>query len=295
MAPTHPLNRAAVKFAELVKERSKGRLDIGVFPGAQLGGAVEMAEGVRLGTIEFTTSGNAWIEGIAPLTGVVNLPALFRDNDHAYKAMYGFVGKDVYEKHLVPLGVRPLGFVSNEFRHVTNNKRPVKTLAEMKGLKIRVPNSKVFADTVRAMGGSPVPVDWAEVFGALQQGVVDGQENPFMNIYTAKLYEVQKHLALTAHMWDVFDLLVNEKFFQKLDADLQKIVVDAGREACDFGWNEVKKDNADYLARLKRAGMQVTEVDRNEVQAAVKPTWKTYEDRNGAAGKDLIRRILDLK
>ncbi|OGR93614.1 MAG: hypothetical protein A2V88_00460 [Elusimicrobia bacterium RBG_16_66_12] len=295
MAVTHPLHRMTLKFAELVTERSRGRLDVGIFPGSQLGGAVEMAEGVRLGTIEFTPSGNAWIEGIAPMTGVVNLPGLFRDNDHAYKAMYGFVGKDVYEKNLLPLGVRPLGWVSNEFRHVTNNKRQVKTLADMKGLKIRVPNSKVFADTVRAMGGSPVPVDWAEVFGALQQGVVDGQENPFMNIYSAKLYEVQKHLALTAHMWDVYNFLMNEKFFQGLDADLQKIVLEAGREACDFGWNEVKKDNADYLAKLRRAGMQVTELDRNEVQAAVKPTWKTYEDRTGAAGRDLIQRILDLK
>ncbi|MBI2205827.1 MAG: TRAP transporter substrate-binding protein [Candidatus Rokubacteria bacterium] len=294
-ATTHPLHRAMAKFAELAKDKSKGRLDVGIFPGSQLGGAVEMAEAVRLGTIQFTPSGNAWIEGVAPMTGVVNLPALFRDNDHAYKAMYGFIGKEVYEKSLLPLGVRPLGWVSNEFRHVTNNKRPIKTLADMKGLKIRVPNSKVFAETVKAMGGNPVPVDWAEVFGALQQGVVDGQENPFMNIYTAKLYEVQKHLALTSHMWDVYDLMVNEKFFQSLDAELQKVVLAAGREACDFGWNEVKKDNADFLSKLKAAGMQVTKLDGNEVQAAVKPTWKTYEDKNGAAGRDLIQRVLDLK
>jgi TRAP-type C4-dicarboxylate transport system substrate-binding protein len=145
------------------------------------------------------------------------------------------------------------------------------------------------------MGASAVPINFGEVFGALQQGVVDGQENPFMNIYASKLYEVQKYLALTGHMWDNYNLLMNEGFFQKLDAELQKIVLEAGREACDFGWNEVKSENDNYLAKLKAVGMQVTEVNRDEVRAAVKPTWKTWEDNNGAAGRDAIQRIVDLK
>lgn len=294
-AVTTPLHIASLKLAELVKERSKGRLDLQVFPSSQLGTTTEMAEAIRLGTIDMYGCGNAFIEGIAPLTGVINVPGVFRDSDHAYRATFGFIHTDVYERGLVPLGLRPIGYVTNEFRHVTNNRRPIKTLADMKGLKIRVAPSKIMAETVQALGGSPVPIDWSELFSALQQGVVDGQENPFIQIYSAKFYEVQRHLALTAHNWDAYILLVNEKFYQGLDPELQQILVQAGKEASDVAWKESAKMTSELLAKLKGLNMQVTEVDPNEVRTAVKVVWDTWAGRVGPEGKKLIQRIVETK
>ena len=294
-ATNQPVHLASVRFAELVKERSQGRLDVGVFPSSQLGTMVELAEAVRMGTVEMYNAGNGFIETFSPRIGLVNLPGIMRDLDHAYKVMYPFALKEVYEKVLLPVGIRPLGFISNDFRHITNNRRPIKTLADLKGLKLRVPNSKTFIDTVTAMGASPVPIDWTEVFGALQQGVVDGQENPFVQIWTAKFYEVQRYLALTYHMWDMYVLLMNEKFFQSLDPDLQKIVVEAGKEASDYGWKEMGKMNAELLEKLKALGMSVTTVDKQEVQNAIKPVWNTWMERVGPEGKNLIQRVVEIK
>ena len=294
-AVSTPLHLGCLKLAELVKDRSKGRLEILVFPSSQLGTTTEMAEAVRLGTIDMYGAGNAFIEGIAPLTGVINVPGIFRDSDHAHRVTFGFVHTDVYERSLVPLGLRPIGYVTNEFRHVTNNKRPVKTLADMKGLKIRVAPSKIMEDTVRALGGSPTPIDWSQLFGALQQGVVDGQENPFIQIYSAKLYEVQRHLALTSHNWDAYILLVNEKVYQGLDPELQQLLVQTGKEASDFAWQESAKMTAELLPKLKAAGMQVTQVDPNEVRGAVKVVWDIWAGRVGADGKRLIQRIVETK
>lgn len=294
-ATTQPLHLACVRFAELTKERSQGRLDVGVFPSSQLGTMTELAQAVRMGTVEMYGAGNGFIETFSPKIGLVNLPGIMRDLDHAYKVLYPFAMSDVYEKTLLPVGIHPLGFVSNDFRHFTNNRRPLKSLADFKGLKVRVPNSKTFIDTAASLGASPVPIDWTETFGALQQGVVDGQENPFVQIWTAKFYEVQKHLALTYHMWDTYVLLINEKFFQGLDPDLQKIVVEAGREASDYGWKEMGKLNAELLEKLKAAGMAVTEINRQDVQSAVRPVWNTWQERVGAEGKGLIQRVVDTK
>jgi TRAP-type transport system periplasmic protein len=292
---THALHIACVKFAELVNERAKGRIEVSVFPSSQLGSMAELAEAVRMGTVEMYGTGNGYIETFAPKIGLVNLPGIMRDLDHAYKVMYTFAGKEVFEKNLLPVGIRIVGFVSNDFRHFTNSKRPIRTLADMKGLKFRVPNSKTFIDTVAAMGGSPVPIDWTETFSALQQGVVDGQENPFMNAWSSKLYEVQKYLTLSYHMWDVYSLTLNEKFYQSLDPDLQKIVLDSGREAADFGWKEMTKLNAETLQKLKDQGMLVTELNRQEVQNAVRPTWDSWLGRVGPDGKALIQRVLEIK
>ena len=291
---THPLQVASLKVAELVRRDSRGRIDVSVFPASQLGSAAELAEGVRMGTVEMYGTGNGYIETLAPQVGLVNLPGIMRDNDHAYKAIYSFAAKDVFEKYLLPAGIRVVGFVSNDFRHFTNSKRPIRTLADMKGLKFRVPNSKTFINTVAALGGSPVPIDWSETFSALQQGVVDGQENPFVNIYTGKLYEVQKHLTLSYHMWDTYSLALNEKFYQSLDPALQKVVLDAGRQAADLGWQELVRTNADAMTKLKEHGMLVTELNPKEVQAALRPTWDSWLERVGPEGKVLINRVTEL-
>jgi TRAP-type transport system periplasmic protein len=293
-AATHPAQLASVRFAELVKERSRGRLEISVHPSSQLGSTAEMVEGIRMGTIELHMAGDAFLEGIAPKVSLVNLPGILRDDAHAYKVMYSLMLRDVYEASLLPLGVRPLGFVSADFRHFTNNRRPLKSLADMKGLKIRVPNSKVAIDIVKALGASPVPIDWTETFGALQQGVVDGQENPLVQIHAAKFYEIQKHLALTRHQWAAFALVANEKFFQGLDPELQKIVLASGKDAADYGWQEGVKRGTELLGQLKNLGMLVTEIDGKEIQTAVKPVWNTWIERIGADGKGLIQRVLDL-
>ncbi len=295
LAATTPLHQACLKFAELVKERSGARLEIGIFPSSQLGSMTEHAEAVRLGTIEMYAAGSPFLEPFAPKMSFINLPGIMRDTDHAYKVMYSFALEEVHQPSLLQVGIRPFAYLSNDFRHFTNNKRPIRTLADLKGLKIRTMPTKSVMDTVAALGASPVPMDFSELFTALQQGVVDGQENPFMIIWSSKFYEVQKYLTLTYHMWDTFIFTVNEKFFQSLDPDLQKIVLQSGREAADFGWKEMDKTNNNCLGKLKELGMIVTEISRQEVQNAAKPVWNTWLERHGPEGKKLIQRALEIK
>ncbi len=211
--PEHPTSLGCLQFEKLVAERTKGRVKVEVYPGSQLGSERELFEALMMGTLEMGTISTSGIASFTRESGVWDLPYIFRDSGHAYRVMDGPIGKKVDEIALKKTGVRFIGYFENGWRHMTNKVRPINKPDDLKGLKIRTMTAPVMIETIRAFGASPVPIAWGEVYLALQQGVADGQENPHVNTYGAKLYEVQKYVSLTGHVYNPQVFCINDKLF----------------------------------------------------------------------------------
>ena len=197
--PVHPYGQGAEKFAEIVAQKSGGEMEVRVFPSSQLGGQKDLIEGLIYGTVDLALVGTAVLGQFQPQISLFDLPFLFKDRKHAYKSLDS-VGMELG----VPLeskGIKLLGYMENGIRHITNNVRPVKTPADMEGLKIRVMTNKIYIEMMKALGASPTPMAFGELYSAMQQGTVDGQENPSAHIWTKRFFEVQKYASLTAHAY----------------------------------------------------------------------------------------------
>ncbi|GAI05652.1 unnamed protein product, partial [marine sediment metagenome] len=189
--PTKPYAIAGEYFAELVKEKTNGEVEIQVFPSSQLGNQRDLIEGLIFGTLDLTLTSTAVLGNFLPKIAIFDLPFLFRDVKHAYKALDS-IGMEI-GKELEPKGIKLLAFFENGVRHLTNNVRPVRAPEDMKGLKIRVMEQKIYIEMMKALGANPTPMAFGELFTALQQGTVDGQENPVSHIWTKRFFEVQKY------------------------------------------------------------------------------------------------------
>lgn len=292
VSTTAPYHIGAMEFARLVDQKTKGQIKIEIFPGGQLGkGERECIEGLQIGTIDLVATSTGPVGGFVPQMLVVDLPFLFRDNSHVDKVLDGPIGESLL-KDLSKAGIKGIAFWENGFRNLTNNKRPVNKPEDVKGLKLRTMENEVHMDAFRTLGADPTPMTWGEVYTSLQQGVIDGQENPINIIRTHKIYEVNKHLALTGHVYSPALLLMNEKKFNGLSAELQKALLEAGKEAAKFERKFIRENEAKMLEELKGFGMQVTSPDKKLFQKATEPTYKKYESR---FGKDLINKIVGTK
>lgn len=290
VAPDHPENIGARKIKELVEKKAGDRLEVQVFTDNQLGDQRTMVENLRLGTQEITWVTVGFFGSYEPILNVFESGYLFRDSWHSYHVFDGPIGHEVralVEKH----GVRLLGFYEAGLRHLTNNVRPVHNPEEMKGLKIRTPQAKYHFNTLKYMGANPVAMSFGELYTALQQKVVDGQENPLSNIYKAKFYEVQKYLSLTGHLHLTHMVMYSAKLWQKLPAGLQKIVRESVVESQATQRKAVRDDDAKLLGALKEKGMQVNEADRAAFRKAVLPLREEAVREFGPKAKDFIERI----
>ncbi|MBM4308302.1 MAG: DctP family TRAP transporter solute-binding subunit [Deltaproteobacteria bacterium] len=284
-----PYHIGAMELAKLVDLKTKGQIKIEIFPGGQLGkGERECVEGLQIGTIDLVVTSTGPVGGFVPQMLVVDLPFLFRDNGHVDKVLDGPIGEGLL-KDLSKAGINGIAFWENGFRNLTNNKRPVNKPEDVKGLKLRTMENEVHMDAFRTLGADPTPMTWGEVYTSLQQGVIDGQENPINIIRTHKIYEVNKHLSLTGHVYSPALLLMNEKKFKGLSPDLQKALIEAGKEAARFERKFIRDNEAKMLEELKGFGMQVTNPDKKLLQKATESTYKKYESR---FGKDLIDKIV---
>ncbi len=288
VAPVHPYHLGAVKFSELVAQRTGGKVKVEVYPSTQLGNERDMIEGLQLGTIDLVVTSTGPVGGFVPKMFVVDLPFLFRDRDHAYRVLDGPIGRDLLSA-LSSKSIRGLAFWENGFRQITNNLRPIEKPADLKGVKIRTMENKVHLAAFRAFGASPTPMAWSEVYTALQQRTIDGQENPIAIIHDHKLYEVQKYLALTGHFYSPSLLLMSEKSFNSLPRDFQKVMADTALECAQYERNLLRESEAQQLETLKAKGMQVTVPNKKPFQDAAAPVYKEFE---GQFGKDLIGKIL---
>ena len=288
VTPVHPYHLGAVKFSELVAQRTANKVKIDVYPSTQLGNERDMIEGLQLGTIDLVVTSTGPVGGFVPKMFVVDLPFLFRDREHAYKVLDGPIGQELLAA-LSAKGIKGLAFWENGFRQITNNVRPIEKPEDLKGIKIRTMENKVHLASFRAFGASPTPMAWSEVYTALQQKTIDGQENPIAIIHDHKLAEVQKYLALTGHFYSPSLLLISEKTYKGLPKDVQKIMTDTAIECATYERNLLRDSEAKQLAELKAKGMQVTVPIKKPFQEAAAPVYREFEPQ---FGKDTIRKIM---
>lgn len=269
-------------FCEEIEKNTAGRYKCQQFPASALGGEREMIEAVQLGTQDLVNTSTGPLGNFVPEVKIVDIPFLFRDYDHARKTMDGPIGQDLL-KRMQAKGLVGLAWTENGFRHMTNNKRPIVQASDAAGLKLRTMENKVHMEGYKTFGLLPTPMAWPEVFTALQQGTVDGQENPIPVILSAKLAQVQKHLSMTSHVYSPAVIILSPNVWNKLgDAD-KKVFVAAAQKGSAAQRKKVNDDENNGLAQLKKDGMQVVEkVDGESFRKAVAPAWSNFAKEFGA-------------
>lgn len=280
----HPQAQGAQKFADLVAAKTNGRIAVKLFPGGTLGGDLQTVSALQGGTVEMTVLNAGILSAQAKEFGIYDFPFLFASPQEADAVTDGPFGKKLLDKlqakNLVGLGYWELGF-----RNLTNSKKPITKAEDIAGLKIRVIQSPIYIDMFNALGANAVPMPFPELYTAMEQKAVDGQENPFSTILSSKFAEVQKHLTVTRHMYNPQAVIVSKKFWDSLNPADQKAVTEAMAEATTFQ-RSVSRSQADVaLEELKKAGMLVTEFSPAEVdklRAKVKPVVEKHSDKVGA-------------
>ncbi len=278
---------AAVKFKELVEKRSHGKIKIQIYPNAQLGDERTLLEELQMGSVDFAIITSGPISNFAPKFAVVDMPFLFKDAKTAYRILDGPIGKDLL-KELEKAHLKGLAFAERGFRNLTNNKRPIYKPSDVKGLKIRVMQNPVYVDTFRALGANAVPMAWGDCLTALQQGTIDGQENPINVIYAFKIYETQKYLAMTRHTYAPAVIMMGLKLWKQFSPADQKLLVQCAQEAAEYERAWDASQEAKQLEFIKKQGMVVTYPDIKAFRAAVKPVYDKYRPKFG----DYLDRIL---
>jgi TRAP-type transport system periplasmic protein len=291
-APDHSSSIAMQQFKKEVEAASKGTLQIEVFDNMQLGGAAENVSQTRSGTIHMTWVGMAFLSRTVTELEAVSLPFLFPNREVAYKVMDGAVG-DLIEGKMADKGFTSLGFMELGARQVTNSQRPIKTMADLKGLKIRLQPNETHLATFRALGANPLAMDIKEVYSAMEQKVIDGHENPYALILTSRFNEVQKHLSNTSHFFDFIAVVANKKKFDSLSPDHKKILQTAMSNAIAAQRTMATKADSESLAELQRKGMTYTEMPASEREAMRKATAGVVDDVRKRVGGTLVDQVLD--
>ena len=269
-------------FCENLDKNTQGRYKCQVYPASALGGEREQVEAVQIGTQDLVITSTGPVGNFVPEMKIVDIPFLFRDYDHARKVLDGKIGQDMLAK-FPNHGLVALAWSENGFRHMTNNKRAIVSATDASGLKMRTMENKVHMEGYRAFGIQPTPMAFPEVFGALQQGVVDGQENPIPVILASKFSQVQKHLSLTGHVYSPALIITSPRVMSKLsDAD-KKAFQDAANKSVAATRKKVNDDEATGIAQLEREGMQVVKkVNSASFNDALKGPYANYAKEFGA-------------
>lgn len=282
---------AANAWADSVEKATNNAFAIKHFPSSALGGERELIEGLQLGTVEAAIVSTGALSNFVSDVGIVDIPFLFRDTQHARAVLDGKFGQDLLAK-FQQRGLVALAWGEQGFRHLTNNKVSVQNVADLKGLKIRVTENPVHITAFRTLGAAPTPMSWPEVISALQQGTIDGQENPISVLTSSKLWEVQKHLTLTSHVYAPVVLVLSPSFWGSL-TDAQKAAFTEGAKAGAQASRAFVDDvEAKGVEMAKSNGMQVVEnVDAAVFRAALEPAYKQYAKKFGQQTLDAIANV----
>ncbi|HEX8887229.1 MAG TPA: TRAP transporter substrate-binding protein [Noviherbaspirillum sp.] len=276
-------------FAKEVEKRTEGRYKIQTFYSASLGAEREATEAVQLGTQELTFTSTGPIPNFVPEVKILDVPFLFRDYAHARAVLDGPIGQELLQK-FDARGIKALAWGENGFRHMTNSKRAVNAPEDLKGLKMRTMENPVHVQAYKGFGIIPTPMAFSEVFTALQQGTVDGQENPLSVITSAKFDQVQKYLTLTGHVYSPCVFLMNKGAFDKLSAADKTAFLEAAKEGVKANRMRVDSDEKMAVADLRAKGMTVVDqVDKTRFQSALSPVYADFEKQFGKANLDRIR------
>lgn len=277
--PIHGQHKGALAFAKFVSDKTNGEIEVQVFPLGQLGGERSMAEQVQAGTLHMTAVTTAVLSNFVPQLAVFDLPFIYPDRLTAYKAL---ADKEVQSKFFAlcePKGFVAIGYTENEFRDVTNSKRPIRKPEDLKGLKIRTIESPLYLDTFRTYGANPVPLPFPEIYNALQQKVIDGQDNPLFTSVLMKFIEVNKFATMTHHMLTECYTIVNKKFWDGLTPEQQKIFREAAEVQIQVNREANAQDFAGAIEKAKKQGVKVedlTPAERQVFKKASKPVYDKY-------------------
>jgi len=283
---SHPQTLGARHFAELVQKKSEGRIKITVYPTGQLGSDLQMQNALRGGTQEFTVPSTATLANLDKAFGILGMPFSFQSEKQADAVLDGIFGQQLLER-LPRVGMIGLAFWENGFRHITNSRRAVQELKDIKGLKIRTMQNALYIDLFNALGANAVPMAVTELFSALETRAVDGQENPLTVIHAQKFYDVQKYLSITGHAYDAQVLLVSQKFWNQLLPQDQQLLREAAREATLFQRKSSRQLNGTLRAALMQQGMQINEVAADELQNMRKSLQDVIDKHSVASGAEI--------
>ena len=281
----HPSYLAGKKFGEILAAKLPGKYNVQVYADAQLGDDVRATEAVRMGTLEMVTTSASPLTGLVPEFNVFDLPFIIPSEKAADAIFDGPVGAKLAAA-LESKGLKLLAYYENGFRQLTNSAHEVKSPADLKGLKIRTMQNPIHLEAFRAMGANPTPMPFSEVFTALQQKTIDGQENPIPTIWLSKFYEVQKFVSLTGHVYGPHNFLVNKKLFDYLPAGDLKVIVEAAKQSAVYQRALNRKMNKEFVDNLRKAGITVTQLTPAQHKAfvdAVSPVYATWEPKIGKA------------
>lgn len=280
---------AAVKFQELVAERTEGAVSIELYPNASLGDERTLLEGMQIGTVDMGVITNGPVANFVEEMAVFELPFLFPSPQAAYEVLDGPIGQELLDK-LSEVNLKGLAYAERGFRNLTNSERPVNTPEDMAGLRIRVMENPVYVDTFRALGANAIPMAWTEALTAMQQSTIDGQENPANVIHSFKLYETQDYMTLSRHTYAPAIFVMGMPAWKKLPEAAQDVIAQAAQEAAEHERKMNAEMESKQLDELREAGMQINDTpDIAAFQAAVAPVYEKYGEKFG----NYLPRILE--
>jgi tripartite ATP-independent transporter DctP family solute receptor len=292
LAPDSQLGAGAQVFADEVAKRTDGRYKVEQYPNAALGGEVEMMKGVQLGTVDIAFVTGAPVPNFVPEAGILNIPFLFRDAEHAHAVLDGPIGQELLKKFAAK-DLIALAWGENGMRHLTNSKHPIASPEDLKNLKLRVPQSETMLAGFKALGADVSPLAFPELYGALQTGRFDGQENPIATILASKFYQVQKYLTLSGHVYDPAVFLVSKDLYEDMSESDRAAFIEAAKLGGEASRKFAAKAEADGIAFLEKQGVTVTRtIDHAKFAAAMASATPSFAQKYGAAA---IERIRDYK
>jgi tripartite ATP-independent transporter DctP family solute receptor len=293
LSADHPAVKMIESVAKQVADKTQGRIQVQAYPASQLGSSKDQIEAVALGTQEMVTEGAANFGQWVPSISIIEAPYVWRDADHLTKVMAGPIGLDLAKQLVDKRGMRILGTTYYGVRQLTTSRKAVRTAADMKEFKLRVPENEVFLAMARSWGAKPTPMTFSELYLALRQNVVDGQENPLPTIDSGKFFEVQKYLVLTGHVLTPRLVVVNEKFWRALAPADQAVLASAIAEGIAWNNREIQSRERALVDKFKQAGMEVIQP---EVESFRKPVLDTVPKMFEAKwGKGLFERIVETR
>ncbi len=292
---THPLAKGAQMFADKVKEKSGGKITIQVFPNSTIGSSRELVESAQIGVVDFALVPTTNVASFYPPLDIFYLPFLFRDSEHAYAVSDGPVGQALYDGLQKQTGIHTLAMYESGFRTITTRDKKIEMPDDMKGVKFRVVNNPLNVATFKALGANPTPMALSEVFTGLQQGTVDGQDNPVGNVKAFGFDKVQGNITLSRHQWAGIMFLASDSLWQKSPDNVKELFKETAIETQDWERKELNAVEATYLEEMAKGGMVVTRLTPEQAaafQKAMEPVWAEYKDKIGA---DLIQSAVEAK
>lgn len=283
-------HEGGIAFAEKLDELTDGRIDVKFYYNNALGGEREVVEGMSINSIQMGIASTGPMGGFVRSFMLFDMPYLFEDLDHVYGVLDGEIGDELADEFLDTTNVRILSWMENGFRYETNSKQPIETPEDLQGIKHRTQESTAQIQTWSALGADAIPMAWPEVYTALQQGVIDSQENPIATIADVRFFEVQDYIAMTQHVYSPAPMMISEKYFQSFSEADQQAILEAGEYATDIQREVSAVQEDEALQLMLDEGMEKTEIDRDAFVDATRPVLEKWQDE---IPRDLIGRVLE--